>query len=399
MTALGRPDVPRRPAQRWIVLGAFALVAGVTQMLWLNFAPLIGLVQQRYGVSELAASSLVLVFPLVYVLLSIPAGMLIDARGYRYSVGGGALVGAAFAGLRICNTSFAVLLVAQLGIAVAQPFVVNGIGKLVADWFDEAEGAIANGLGTMGMFLGMAAGMAATPALVDAVGLRSTMVVFFLVAALSAGVFVVLAKERTANVPAETGGFVALLRQPKMLALFAISLLGLGSFNGLTTWLEQFLAPHGIDAVTAGLVGGLLIVGGLFGAVAIPLWADRVRRRKPFVVGCALVAAACTVPVCTLGNVHALYAFALAMGFFFLPTFALLLDMCASEAGLVHAGAATSLLMLFGNAGGVVVIVAIPLLKARSGSDSIGIWMLAGLLVIAAAVGVPIRETRAVATE
>lgn len=391
--------MPQRPAQRWIVLGAFALVAGVTQMLWLNFAPLIGLVQQRYGVSELAASALVLVFPLVYVLLSIPAGMLIDARGYRYSVGLGAVVGAAFAGLRIWDTSFTMLLVAQLGISVAQPFVVNGIGKLVADWFDEAEGAIANGLGTMGMFLGMAAGMAATPALVDAVGLRCTMIVFFVVAAVSAGVFGVLAKERTPNVPSQTGGFVALLRQPKMLALFAIALLGLGSFNGLTTWLEQFLAPHGIDAATAGLVGGLLIVGGLFGAVAIPLWSDRVRRRKPFVVGCALVAAACTVPVCTLGDVHALYAFALAMGFFFLPTFALLLDMCASEAGLVHAGAATSLLMLFGNAGGVVVILAIPLFKARTGSDTLGIWMLAGLLVVAAAIAAPLRETRAVTND
>ncbi|MEO6952882.1 MAG: MFS transporter, partial [Polyangia bacterium] len=168
-------------ARRWIVLAAFALVAGVTQMLWLNFAPLIGLVQQRYGVSELAASSLVLVFPLVYVLLSIPAGMLIDARGYRYTVAVGAIVGAAFAGLRIWDTSFTVLLVAQVGISVAQPFVVNGIGKLVADWFDEAEGAIANGVGTMGMFLGMAAGMAATPALVESVGLRSTMTVFFVI--------------------------------------------------------------------------------------------------------------------------------------------------------------------------------------------------------------------------
>ncbi|MEO6953501.1 MAG: MFS transporter, partial [Polyangia bacterium] len=263
----------------------------------------------------------------------------------------------------------------------------------------EAEGAIANGLGTMGMFLGMAAGMAATPALVESVGLRSTMIVFFVVAAVAAAVFVALGTERRPNVPSETGGFVSLLRRPKMLALFAIALLGLGSFNGLTTWLEQFLAPHGIDAATAGLVGGLLIVGGLFGAVVIPLWSDHVRRRKPFLVVCALIAAVCTVPVCTTGSVHALYGFALAMGFFFMPTFALLLDMCASEAGLARAGAATSLLMLFGNAGGVLVILAIPLLKAQTGADTLGIWSLAALLVVAAAIGVTIRETPARAEE
>ena len=61
----GRPTVEnvsdrlKRP-KRWVVLAAFAVVAGVTQMLWLNFAPLLGLVQTRYGVGELTASALIL---------------------------------------------------------------------------------------------------------------------------------------------------------------------------------------------------------------------------------------------------------------------------------------------------------------------------------------------------
>ncbi len=103
------------------MLAAFALVAGVTQMLWLNFAPLVGLVRQRYGVSELAASSLVLVFPLVYVQLSIPAGMLFDVRGHPHAVALGAIGSAAFSALRIWDTSFTVLPVAQLGISIARP--------------------------------------------------------------------------------------------------------------------------------------------------------------------------------------------------------------------------------------------------------------------------------------
>lgn len=90
-------------------------------MLWLNFAPLIGLVRQRYGVGELAASSLVLVVPLVYVRLSSPAGMLFDVRGHRHTVALGATGSAAFSALRIRDTSFTVLPVAQLGISVARP--------------------------------------------------------------------------------------------------------------------------------------------------------------------------------------------------------------------------------------------------------------------------------------
>ena len=155
--------------------------------------------------------------------------------------------------MRIFDASFWMLFAGQLGIAVAQPFVVNGISKLVADWFSEEQGAIATGLGTMGMFLGMAAGMAATPALVDAFGLRATMVdlrrrrrspspsLFALVVRPNA--------ERAGAQPTQAvGGFRPLCAIGACVTLFLLSLLGLGVFNGLTTWLEQILAPHGIDS-------------------------------------------------------------------------------------------------------------------------------------------------------
>ncbi|HWE27982.1 MAG TPA: hypothetical protein VHB97_08280, partial [Polyangia bacterium] len=79
MTGLPSTSVPARdPAlhrpRRWAVLAAYTLVVGVSQLLWLNFAPLLTMVQTRYGVSELSASLLVLVFPLLYVVFSLSAG-------------------------------------------------------------------------------------------------------------------------------------------------------------------------------------------------------------------------------------------------------------------------------------------------------------------------------------
>ena len=67
---------------RWIVLIAFFGVAAMSQMLWLNFAPLVSFIQMKYGVSELMVSSLLLSFPLLYVLLSIHSGTMIDKKGY-----------------------------------------------------------------------------------------------------------------------------------------------------------------------------------------------------------------------------------------------------------------------------------------------------------------------------
>jgi MFS family permease len=159
---------------RWIVLTLFLLVAGISQLLWLNFAPLITFLETQYQVSESTASLLLLVFPLIYVLLSIPAGILTDKKGYKYAVGLGAIIMAVFSCFRIYTGSFTVLLVAQIGIAIGQPFAINGISKLVMDWFSKEHAAIATGLGTMGMFIGMAVGMAATPSMVESMGFQNT---------------------------------------------------------------------------------------------------------------------------------------------------------------------------------------------------------------------------------
>jgi len=77
---------------RWVALIAYFCVAAMSQILWLNFAPLVSFVQQKYQVSELTVSSLLLSFPLLYVILSIHSGTIIDKKGYRYVIILGSLV-------------------------------------------------------------------------------------------------------------------------------------------------------------------------------------------------------------------------------------------------------------------------------------------------------------------
>ena len=273
-TAVPTSTVVKSSAYRWVVLGVFMLVAGLSQLLWLNYAPLLTMVQTKYGVSEGLAGGLLLVFPLVYVLLSVPAGQLTDRKGYKYSVGLGAVLMAVFSCLRIYEGNFWVLLIAQTGIAVGQPFAVNGISKLVSDWFTPEQGAIATGLGTMGMFIGMAAGMAATPPMVESLGYVGAMIAFAVISVAICLAFLLLAKDNPGSpaVTAETPPaptMMSLLKNKQLILLFVVAFLGLGFFNGLTTWLEPILAPNGFDAIKAGAVGGILIVGGIIGAVVV----------------------------------------------------------------------------------------------------------------------------------
>lgn len=390
-------NAPVTSAYRWVVLGVFMLVAGLSQALWLNYAPLLTLVQSKYGVSEGQAGVLLLVFPLIYVLLSVPAGQLTDRKGYKFSVGLGAVLMAGFSCLRINETNFWVLLVAQVGIAVGQPFAVNGISKLVADWFTPEQSAIATGLGTMGMFMGMAAGMAATPPLVESLGYQSAMVVF---AASSIGIcaaFLLLAKNnpgaRPVSAAIEEPSMLSLLKNPRLLLLFAVAFLGLGFFNGLTTWIEPILAPNGFDAVKAGNVGGVLIIGGIIGAVVVPALSDALGRRKPFLIGSVTLALGALVPTVSSHDETVVLISAAALGFFFLPAFALLLDMCATVAGEKAAGGATGLLMLFGNGGGVVVILAMVFVKGDEPTFVRAVFLLYGVVAVAIALAFGVKET------
>src|SRR5579872_4248350 len=148
---------------RWVVLAIYAWIAGLSQLLWLNFAPILSLVQKQYGVTEATASLLLMVFPFTYVLLSVHAGALIDAKGYKYAIGLGAILMAVFSCLRIYTGNFWILLIAQTGISLGQPYVVNAVTKLVMDWFPAEQAVLATGLGTVGLFVGMAIGLAVSP--------------------------------------------------------------------------------------------------------------------------------------------------------------------------------------------------------------------------------------------
>ncbi len=381
---------------RWVVLVLFMLVAGLSQALWLNFAPLLTTVQTKYGVSEGLASVLLLVFPLVYVLLSVPAGLLTDRKGYRFSVGLGAALMAGCSLLRISEANFWVLLIAQTGIAIGQPFAVNGISKLVGDWFTPEQSALATGLGTMGLFGGMALGMAATPPLVEALGYQGAMVAF---AAGSIAIclgWLLLARsnpDAQQQAVVQAPSMFSLLRNRKLLLLFSVAFLGLGFFNGLTTWLEPILAPNGFDAVKAGLVGGVLIVGGIVGAVVVPALSDKFQMRKPFLVGSVVLSLAVLPAVCTSRDGTVVMISALALGFFFLPAFALLLDMCSTVAGEAAAGSATGLLMLFGNGGGVMVIIAMGVVKGDAPTFERAVYLLYAVIGVAIVLALGVSET------
>ena len=200
-------------------------------------------------------------------------------------------VQACFGLLRIYDTSFGALLVGQVGIAFAQPLILNGISQLATNRFPAERVPLATGLATLSMFLGMAAGLATTVPLTDVAGMRGMLVVHAVLAVGVVVAFQLWGHERPraradSELPARLADVFKLLSVRELAILVLLACLALGVFNGFMTWLEPILAPRGLGGSEAGYIGGLLMISGAAGAVALPILATQLGRRKLVLVAC-----------------------------------------------------------------------------------------------------------------
>jgi MFS family permease len=388
---------------RWVVLAIYMYIAALTQLYWLNFAAIETFVEERFSITASTVMWFTLVFPLVYVLLSMPAGMIIDRKGFKYGVGIGALFTGVFAMLRLVNTdSFTVLLISQIGIAIGQPFVLNGVTKLVVTWFPQKEEATAVGLGSLALLVGMMVGLGATPALVQYLGFKPMMLIYGVLGVLGILLFFSLVRPhpptpaREAETQQEITGWQGIkhiLKIRDFVILGFIALIGIGVFNGLATWLEKILNElHRIPMTDAGIIAAILILSGIVGCIVIPMISDKVMKRKPFLL---LASAIGTVSIVML-MVAKGYALNLVngifLGFFLISALPIMLTMSAEITGARFAGISVGYLQLLGNAAAVAIVPIMESMRGITGQWILPLAFIAGLLGVAFILAIVIRE-------
>ena len=287
---------------RWVVLAAFMFINLTIQILWICFAPVTGPAAEFFHVSDMQIGMLAMSFMIVYIPLAIPASWVIDRLGFKNGVGLGAVLLGAFGLLRgLYAPTYPWVLGFTLGIAVAQPLLLNAFTTLAAKWFPLNERASVSGLATVANFLGTAIGLMLTPYLVTRYGIPGMQLIYGVLAALSAAAFLILARE-AAPTPMSPAGFQEralmfdglkmILRQADFYQVMVIFFVGMGVFNGVATWIEAMVRPKGLSISQAGMLGGLLLIGGIIGAAIIPALSDHYRKRKPFI----LAGMICAVP-------------------------------------------------------------------------------------------------------
>src|SRR5512135_1716609 len=157
---------------RWVILLVFMLATAFNQLLWITFAPITGQAAAYYGVSDLSIGLLSLSFLVAYLVVSIPASWLIDTYGFRLAVAIGAGLTGVFGLVRgLAGSNYTLVLIAQIGIAIGQPFILNALTKVAARWFPLQERATASGLGSLALYVGILVALVATPFLVLQIGI------------------------------------------------------------------------------------------------------------------------------------------------------------------------------------------------------------------------------------
>jgi cyanate permease len=295
-------------------------------------------------------------------------------------------------------SNFTAVLISQVGIAAGQPFIIGAITKVAARWFPVEERATASGVGTLALYLGPLLAMFLTPPLVLRLGIPRTLLIYGAASAAAAVIFLLAAREHppTPAGPDERvlmfDGLRSMLKKREFLFLMIVFYIGLGMFNAVSTWIEDIIRPRGFGIAEAGKLGGLMLGGGIVGAVVVSLLSDHTRRRKPFIL-LALIGLLPGLFGMTYGTTTWLLLLSgFTFGFFLLSAGPIGFQYAAEITHPAPEGTSNTLLLLMGQVSGILFILGMDALRVRpSGAmtTSLTILMALSLLNIILAVTLP----------
>jgi predicted MFS family arabinose efflux permease len=343
----------------WPAVVCYALVCAATQLLWLTYATITTETAHRYGVSSSAVGWLAEIFPLLYVALAIPAGVLLD-RWFRPVLAAGAALVALGGLVRLGGETFAWALAGQLTVAVAQPIVLSAVGKLAAEHLPAAQRADGIAVGSGGSFLGMLVALILGPTFGGHGHLERLLELEAGLALAATLALVLMLLRRPGEASTEHAAIVRgaarrLWRLEPMRALCALVFIGFGVFVALATWLQTLLEPEGVSETAAGALLVGMVIAGVLGCAALPALVARRGAERGFLRTVVVVSVAGCIALAALPWLAARAAALAVMGIVLLPALPVVLTASEQLAGPSAAGSAGAIVWMAGNLGGLVV--------------------------------------------
>lgn len=351
---------------RWIVLLAFAFITVMSQINWITFAPIMNDVAKHYNVTADLILLLTASYMIFYIPVNFPATWALDKYGLKWGTGIGVILTGVFGLVRgLAGNNFLIIAIAQVMMAIGQPFLLNSFSKLAVTWFPENEKATATGLGTLSIMLGIMIGMALTPILYAAKGINFVLQIYGWLSIIALVLYLVVVKNTPPTPPNSQAsekvfsfkGMKGLFSNYNFNLLLIIIFIGLGAFNAISSEIDniflRFTSPEG----ASGYIGGIMILGGLIGAGIISVISDKTGKRKLFLILAPLISIFASYLFVVVDNFTAIMTISFFFGFFLVSALPVALIYAAEITYPVSEEASNGLMMTAGQISGLLFLI------------------------------------------
>jgi MFS family permease len=162
-----------------------------------------------------------------------------------------------------------------------------------------------------------------------------------------------------------------------------VMFIGMGIFNGVTTWVETIIRPRGFTPTDAGTVGALMLLGGVIGAAVLPPFSDRQHKRVRYLLLGVLLAIPWLIGVTYATSPVLLFFSAFGLGFFLISISPIGMQYAAEITQPTPEGTSNGLIQLAGQLS-VVFVYIMEVLKQPDGSYTPGLLVAGGMLIACA---------------
>jgi len=340
-----------------ILTAGLVLIVFASQAIWVTFSPIVTYTAEELGVSVELIGFLAVTYPIFFLILTLPSGILLDKK-FKLWLGLGVLFTFIASVGRLVNlSSYWWLLVCQLSGAFGQPFLLNAFVPFASRVYEERRALLVSIL-SLSMYLGTVFALfsgfelyssggilfvALPPAIISVLGL-----LLFL-----AGIPAI--EERTAE--KRSLNLRGVIGRRDLWIIGIILGLGVAAFDNLATWLQPALKSEGLESI-AGDAVALAIIAGLAGVVIIP---DRISRKNLRTRYLRTVIPIITVLFAILAltvNELMLFAFLAVSGFLMLPAYPIIMDWIGKFHEKEVHGSATGFVGLISRAISVALMLA-----------------------------------------
>ncbi|MEM3907914.1 MAG: MFS transporter [Nitrososphaerota archaeon] len=315
-------------SSRFLTLVGLVLIVFVSQDVWVTYSPILTNVAQITGVSEGSIGLLAIIYPIFFLILTIPVGILLD-RNFKLWLTVGAVLTFASGALKIFSPDTYVWLMGfQLLGAIGQPFLLNSFTLFASTYYEKRKTMTISGL-SFSMYLGTIFSLGAGEFMYSQGGLRTVFLPTAILAVIGIALFIVgiLGLERRKpdeNVSAFREMKFA-VKQKNLWVLGVILGLGVAAYDNLSTWLQPVVQTTGLGQI-AGTVVALTLILGLIGILIIPNIITRRDLRTSYLrvvtIAVFLIFAALAFMVSKLS----LYILLPLSGFIMLPAYPIIMD-------------------------------------------------------------------------